>query len=445
MITVKTSILDINQDLLARVQENTYNLEALAHETKNTATEIVQYLRTEIEAVRLQFLELASVVQDGLVVIDEDKRITDYSPAAARIFGISKPDVIGKNLSVVMPRKYYKIFLHILESNSEEEMISVINGKGMHLNGNEIDIEFTVSRLTLSDKKYDFIVVRDVTERVRNLKEIELKNSILAAIAKCSSKWFHSVEKETIAAGLKELVDAIEVDQISIYKIGEQLELKNGWPMETKEIDIQPLRSLLSGEVFHMSIENKLDKKYLSSIGHRSLTLIPIEANGLLWGYFVLHFIKRTKKWTQPGLDTFSIIAGIYGSVLERKGKDKEIRMLQETINNFSDSVLLFNLKGQIIFANTNLISNLNVDYNDVVGKKILDPFMHDRLFWEKLRVGLPWYGMVYLNLKEKLINFDSIIVPMMNGDRDKPSYFMVIEKQLGPSSDEGPAVLAVS
>src|SRR5262249_42820035 len=52
---------------------------------------------------------LASILEtvpDAMIVIDEDGTVQSFSSAAERLFGHSRPEVIGKNVKMLMPSPY---------------------------------------------------------------------------------------------------------------------------------------------------------------------------------------------------------------------------------------------------------------------------------------------------------------------------------------------------
>ncbi|MFQ5747955.1 MAG: PAS domain S-box protein, partial [Planctomycetota bacterium] len=52
---------------------------------------------------REDFRAILDSVVDGVVLIDDKGRILSFNPAAERIFGFQQDEVLGRNVSVLMP------------------------------------------------------------------------------------------------------------------------------------------------------------------------------------------------------------------------------------------------------------------------------------------------------------------------------------------------------
>lgn len=65
------------------------------------ANDVIEKRRAE-EALRRQAL-VFDTIYDGVIVIDLQGRITDWNPAAERIFGYEKAEVLGQNSSLLYP------------------------------------------------------------------------------------------------------------------------------------------------------------------------------------------------------------------------------------------------------------------------------------------------------------------------------------------------------
>lgn len=105
-------------------------------------------------------------IADGIISFSESGIIEEFSANAERIFGYSSDEVIGQNISMLMPN-----FLddHLLRASKDH---SVGGGEreiaGRHRNGDTFPLEVAVSELKLGGQCHFTCMVRDITRRKRN-------------------------------------------------------------------------------------------------------------------------------------------------------------------------------------------------------------------------------------------------------------------------------------
>jgi len=111
---------------------------------------------------------------DAIIVFDSEGVIADFNPAAERIFGFSREEVVGRDLGeVLLPagaRDQYRLNLKALEAGdcSSERHRALAK----RADGSELTIEHTI--VPIEDPKAGFCAfVRDVTEEVRRDHELE--------------------------------------------------------------------------------------------------------------------------------------------------------------------------------------------------------------------------------------------------------------------------------
>ena len=126
-------------------------------------------------------LLIANVV-DAIIIIDARGIIETFNRAAERIFGYDEPEVLGRNLSMLMPephRAAHDGYLHdygkrgegrVLEQN--RELVAV------RRNGETFTIELRVSEITHGGERKFIGLVRDITER----KHIERMKSDFVSV-----------------------------------------------------------------------------------------------------------------------------------------------------------------------------------------------------------------------------------------------------------------------
>ncbi|MBI1206222.1 MAG: PAS domain S-box protein [Azospirillum sp.] len=108
---------------------------------------------------------------DGIVTIDEQGLIAGFNPAAERLFGYRSAEVVGRNVSMLMPEPYrsgHDGYLARYLAGGEARVIGI--GReviGQRKDGSTFPMELSVGE-SLSGRRRLFAgIVRDITERKR--------------------------------------------------------------------------------------------------------------------------------------------------------------------------------------------------------------------------------------------------------------------------------------
>ena len=123
-------------------------------------------------------------VVDGIITIDERGNIESYNPAAQKIFGYAREEVIGRNVKMLMPEPYHAEHDGYLEnylSTGRPKIIGI--GReviGKRKNGSVFPMELAVSEFHISQRRYFTGIVRDITERKRLQDELQQRVHDLA-------------------------------------------------------------------------------------------------------------------------------------------------------------------------------------------------------------------------------------------------------------------------
>jgi|GEM_PF-665980 len=131
-------------------------------------------------AMAIKEEETRSVVDhmvDCVITIDEKGIIRSANPVVETLFGYTRDEVIGQNVSMLMPEphssghdgymeRYYRTGeAHIIGIGREVE--------GLHKNGELIAVYLAVSEYFVGGKRYFTGILRDIRERVRVMKDLE--------------------------------------------------------------------------------------------------------------------------------------------------------------------------------------------------------------------------------------------------------------------------------
>lgn len=121
---------------------------------------------------------------DAVVVINSNNIITQWNPAATKIFGWRKEDVTGKLLhEILVPERYRARHLaglqHFLKTGEGPVLNRTIELPALRRNDPEVEIELTISPARLKDEYLFIAFLRDITERKRAAAEIGKLNATL--------------------------------------------------------------------------------------------------------------------------------------------------------------------------------------------------------------------------------------------------------------------------
>lgn len=111
---------------------------------------------------------LATAV-DAIVVIDERGTVETFNPAAERMFGFAAEEVVGHNVSTLMPQPYRREHDDYMESyrrTGERKIIGIGREvSGQRKDGTSFPADLAVSEAWLEERRIFVGIVRDITER----------------------------------------------------------------------------------------------------------------------------------------------------------------------------------------------------------------------------------------------------------------------------------------
>jgi len=113
---------------------------------------------------------------DGVITITDQGLIESFNKAASTIFGYTTSEVMGNNLSMLMPeplRSQHDGFLRHYHQTGEERVIGKsLEVEGQRKDGSVFPLNLSVSRISRQGQTVFVGIVRDVTQHKQDIQEI---------------------------------------------------------------------------------------------------------------------------------------------------------------------------------------------------------------------------------------------------------------------------------
>lgn len=157
--------------------------------------------------------------------------ILDTNTAAEELYGFSKIDFLNITVKEIRPKDKVPQFLDIHKNKKINEPF---NGEAVHMkkNGDIIIVELKTKNINYKGKPAELILINDVTEKRKHIKEIEKQNEILKEIS-----W---VQSHVVRAPLAKILGLVELMNINM-KTNEKASLEYCKLISTSALELDKI------------------------------------------------------------------------------------------------------------------------------------------------------------------------------------------------------------
>ncbi|MCG8614755.1 MAG: PAS domain S-box protein, partial [Desulfobacterales bacterium] len=143
----------------------------------STMTRRIDRFIAELEARENRLQSIMNTAVEGLIITDRKGNINDVNPAAESLFGYDRDELIGANVSMLMPQPHERNHTDYMERYIETGRAAII-GKGRaetgrRKDGSLVPVFLSISEFRVGDALYFTGFIRDITDEVRANKALE--------------------------------------------------------------------------------------------------------------------------------------------------------------------------------------------------------------------------------------------------------------------------------
>jgi len=316
---------------ITEIEESQQKLETTMNELEATVAERTARLRGIIDTAK-----------NGIIVINSKGIITEFSPAAQETFGYLGDEIIGQNITMLMPDDFKKDHDAYIQ-NYLRTGISKVVGKQVEVparrrNGEEFPMEIAVNSSVVNDDVIFVAVVRDITDR----KAME------EAIAG---------EKERLQAILDTSPIGVGISVNGVTRFANPAMVRMGLTVgeEARKIYVNP-------DVRDTVLEHIDKHGYFKDLESR-LYDINGEIIDVLLSFYDFNYHG------EPGILCWTV------NITERKRMENTLRSSQEKyqklVDEIGDQFVIFShsVDGKLLYASDGFISVFGLDRDETIGQ----------------------------------------------------------------------------
>ena len=215
-------------------------------------------LEAQLRASDAKWQAVIESAVDGIIVIDEHGRVEALNPAAVRLFDYPETEVIGRNVSMLMPspfREEHDRYLSRYLATGDAKIIGI--GRevtGRKRDGSTFPLHLSVGEVTIAGARRFTGILHDLSSRVQMEERLREQNA-LARLGEMASVLAHEIKNPL--AGIRGVVQIISrrmtpgsTDQTMMNEIVSRIDALDGMMKDLLVFARPPQPKLHSLDVF---------------------------------------------------------------------------------------------------------------------------------------------------------------------------------------------------
>ena len=287
-----------------------------------TANDITSRKQDEIKNLRLA--AIVESTDDAIVAMDSDGIITDWNRAAEKLYGYTNREAIGMPVANLAPPGFEAEVSDIIATLRDNHRPASYETKRKRKNGQIFDVAITAAPIFYPDGSFAGIsgISRDITEKNRQIKELELYREFL-----------ENIEDGCFELDLKGNVTYTNPATAFMFGVDRELAMGDGYAQYTSPQEAKKLFTIFN-QIYKTGQRNFIEEMEI------------IRKDGLVQ-YFDLE--------ASPMFETSGQISGFrctIRNVTQKKQQREELERYRDFVLNVDDACFEYDFDGNVLFCN---------------------------------------------------------------------------------------------
>ncbi len=252
-----------NELLRLKVSNQNFELSTINEELQNKIKQL-ESIKRDIQDKEIKLNSIFNAAIEGIITINESGMVESINTAVTDILGYQSEELIGCNISKIMPSPHNKLhnnyLQHYIQTGISQNIGHVRELEGKRKNGSLVTLELSIAEYKINNKRYFTGLIRDISERKRKEQLDKQHLDELAHIARLglmgelASGIAHEINQPltAIAAYSQVNIRLIDNDKPDLNTIHETLQKISEQAVRAGAI-IRRMREFISNQTQHMS------------------------------------------------------------------------------------------------------------------------------------------------------------------------------------------------
>jgi two-component system cell cycle sensor histidine kinase/response regulator CckA len=143
----------------------------------------LQNLNKTLEQSEMKFRSVVQAANDAIISVDSNGNIISWNKGAQTIFGYAEEEVLGKQVTMLMPEHYREIHSRELErlrsTGESKNKGKTLESQGLRKDGRKFPVEISTAIWKTEEGKFFTCILRDIIERKKAEEMIREQAALL--------------------------------------------------------------------------------------------------------------------------------------------------------------------------------------------------------------------------------------------------------------------------